>query len=67
MGAKALLAENPKPTRDEIREALSGNLCRCTGYHKILEGVEWAAARVRGEDWTPPDEVFYGSPLPEEV
>jgi aerobic-type carbon monoxide dehydrogenase small subunit (CoxS/CutS family) len=61
MGAKALLAENPSPSRGEISEALSGNLCRCTGYHKILEGVEWAAARMRGEDWTPPNEVFYGS------
>jgi carbon-monoxide dehydrogenase small subunit len=61
MTAKALLAENAAPTRQEVQEALAGNLCRCTGYHKILEGVEWAAARLRGEDWTPPDEVFYGS------
>jgi carbon-monoxide dehydrogenase small subunit len=38
--AKALLDEKPKPTRDEIREALSGNLCRCTGYIKILDAVE---------------------------
>lgn len=43
--AKALLQENPAPTRDEIRTALSGNLCRCTGYTKILEAVEMA---VRG-------------------
>ncbi len=61
MAAKALLAENPHPSRDEIREALAGNLCRCTGYHKILEGVEWAAAKMRGEDWIPPSEVFYGA------
>jgi aerobic-type carbon monoxide dehydrogenase small subunit (CoxS/CutS family) len=61
MAAKALLAENPAPSRDEIREALAGNLCRCTGYHKILEAVEWAAAKMRGEDWTPPSEVFYGA------
>ena len=60
MAAKALLAENPSPSRDEIREALAGNLCRCTGYHKIVEGIEWAAAKMRGEDWTPPSEVFYG-------
>jgi aerobic-type carbon monoxide dehydrogenase small subunit (CoxS/CutS family) len=41
--AKALLDENPRPTRDEIRQALSGNLCRCTGYTKILQAVERAA------------------------
>jgi carbon-monoxide dehydrogenase small subunit len=61
MAAKALLAENPSPTRDQMSEALAGNLCRCTGYHKILEGIEWAAAKMRGEDWTPPSEVFYGA------
>ncbi len=41
--AKALLDNNPHPTRDEIRQALSGNLCRCTGYTKILQAVELAA------------------------
>lgn len=41
--AKALLDKNPLPTRDQIREALSGNLCRCTGYTKILDAVELAA------------------------
>jgi len=40
MSAKALLKNNPKPSRDEIKEALSGNLCRCTGYKKIVEAVE---------------------------
>jgi carbon-monoxide dehydrogenase small subunit len=64
MAAKALLAENPRPADPEIREALAGNLCRCTGYHKIIQGVEWAAARIRGEDWTPPAEVFYGAASP---
>jgi len=54
MSAAALLEENVRPTRDEIREALSGNLCRCTGYTKILDAVELAAARLRGEvDPTP--------------
>jgi carbon-monoxide dehydrogenase small subunit len=41
----ALLAERPDPTEDEIREALSGNLCRCTGYQKIFDAVRLAAAR----------------------
>jgi carbon-monoxide dehydrogenase small subunit len=40
--AKALLDRNPRPTRDEIREALSGNLCRCTGYQQIFESIEAA-------------------------
>ena len=43
MTAKALLDKNPKPTRDEIREALSGNLCRCTGYVKIVDAIEEAS------------------------
>ena len=49
MSAAALLEENAHPTRDDVREALSGNLCRCTGYTKILDAVEMAAARLRGE------------------
>ncbi|HVG37779.1 MAG TPA: (2Fe-2S)-binding protein, partial [Pyrinomonadaceae bacterium] len=48
--AKELLDANPSPTREEIKEALSGNLCRCTGYLKIYEAVELAAARLRGEE-----------------
>lgn len=64
MAAKALLEDNASPTRDEIRQALAGNLCRCTGYHKILEAIEGAAALLRGEDWTPPREILYGAPEP---
>jgi aerobic-type carbon monoxide dehydrogenase small subunit (CoxS/CutS family) len=47
--AKALLDDNHRPTRDEIRQALSGNLCRCTGYTKILQAVELAAKEMGGE------------------
>ncbi len=62
MAAKALLAENSDPSEAEIREALSGNLCRCTGYQKILEAVAWAAAIERGDaDARPPTEAFLGS------
>jgi len=46
LASKSLLESNAKPTRDEIREALAGNLCRCTGYTKILEAVELAAGRM---------------------
>jgi aerobic-type carbon monoxide dehydrogenase small subunit (CoxS/CutS family) len=47
MSAQALLERNPAPSRTEIREALAGNLCRCTGYQAIIEAVELAAARMR--------------------
>jgi len=46
LASKSLLESNSAPTRDEIREALAGNLCRCTGYSKILDAVELAAART---------------------
>jgi carbon-monoxide dehydrogenase small subunit len=49
--AAALLARNDSPTRDEIKEALSGNLCRCTGYTKIYVAVEKAAERIRRGEW----------------
>jgi carbon-monoxide dehydrogenase small subunit len=45
LSAKSLLEGNPRPSRDEIRAALAGNLCRCTGYEKILDAVELAAGR----------------------
>ena len=47
MSAAGLLLENEAPTRQEVKEALAGNLCRCTGYTKILEAVELAAERIR--------------------
>ena len=46
LASKSLLESNRNPSRDEIREALAGNLCRCTGYAKILDAVELAAARM---------------------
>ena len=58
--AEELLEKNPNPSRPEIQEALSGNLCRCTGYIKIYEAVELAAARMRGEDAELPQESVYG-------
>jgi carbon-monoxide dehydrogenase small subunit len=64
LAAKALLQKNPRPTREEVAAALAGNLCRCTGYIKILEAVEGAAALLRGEAWEPARETLYGSELP---
>src|SRR5215510_16497707 len=60
LAAKELIEKQPNPSRVEIREALSGNLCRCTGYIKIYEAVELAAARMRGEKIEPVNEALYG-------
>jgi len=47
--AKALLEHNPDPSEDEVRWALSGNLCRCTGYQNIVKSVLWAAEKLRSQ------------------
>jgi carbon-monoxide dehydrogenase small subunit len=53
VAATHLLASHPAPTREEIRAALAGNLCRCTGYVKIVEAVELAARRLGGAEARP--------------
>ena len=50
MAAKALIDRNPDPTEDEIKKAIRGNVCRCTGYKKIISGIKRAAAILRGEE-----------------
>ena len=50
MAAKALIDQNPKPTEDEIKKAIRGNICRCTGYKKIIAGINRAAAVLRGDE-----------------
>jgi len=46
MSAKQLLADNPRPSEEQIRWGISGNLCRCTGYNKIVEAIEYAAEKL---------------------
>ena len=48
MSAKSLLADNPSPTRDEIKKAIAGNVCRCTGFQNIYVAVDAAAQKMRG-------------------
>jgi carbon-monoxide dehydrogenase small subunit len=47
MSARSLLARNPSPREDDIRHGISGNLCRCTGYNKIVEAIQYAADKLR--------------------
>jgi carbon-monoxide dehydrogenase small subunit len=53
LAAHALLSKNTSPTRDEIVEAISGNICRCTGYAQIVEAIALAAERMRGQNIRP--------------
>jgi aerobic-type carbon monoxide dehydrogenase small subunit (CoxS/CutS family) len=66
MAAKALLEANPSASEAEVKEALAGNLCRCTGYHKILQAVAWAGAILRGDEHAQAEhEWLYGAEAPE--
>jgi len=47
MTAVAFLKENPNPSESEIRHALEGNICRCTGYQNIVKSIQWAAEKMR--------------------
>jgi len=61
--AKALLEENPHPNRDQIRQALSGNLCRCTGYLQIFEAVEAAMLKLTKQADAAPQEKIWAAPI----
>lgn len=50
MTAKALLDENPHPSEDEIKDWMLGNLCRCTGYYKIIESIQAATGQIQGKE-----------------
>jgi carbon-monoxide dehydrogenase small subunit len=56
MAAADLLARNPDPSEHDVRDALAGNLCRCTGYQNIVKAVQAAAARTRGAEARPAEE-----------
>jgi aerobic carbon-monoxide dehydrogenase small subunit len=53
LSAKYLLSKNPNPTEEEIRHGISGNLCRCTGYNKIVEAVQYAAEKLNAQEEVP--------------
>lgn len=55
MSAAALLGDKDDPNEAEIRHGIEGNLCRCTGYHNIVRAIEYAGAKIRGEEPPPPD------------
>jgi carbon-monoxide dehydrogenase small subunit len=50
ISAKHLLAKNPNPSEEEIRQGISGNLCRCTGYNKIVEAIQYAAEKMNNPE-----------------
>src|SRR4029079_7487356 len=63
MTAKALLADNPRPTEDEVRQAIRGNLCRCTGYTKIVDAIIGASRPGQGPPSRPSEHEVVGKPL----
>ena len=67
LSARALLDRTPNPSREEIQKALSGNLCRCTGYTQIIEAVETAVAESVGADAPRPSWVEDREHLREEA
>src|SRR5215510_14982911 len=60
LAAQSLLLKNAQPTREEIVDAISGNICRCTGYAQIVEAIALAAERMRGQNQ--PKEIMGGTP-----
>ncbi len=60
MQASWLLAQNPEPSEEEIREGISGNLCRCTGYVNIVKAIQQAAAEMRSQQEAPAEPVAVG-------
>jgi putative selenate reductase molybdopterin-binding subunit len=66
LSAKALLDQNPTPTEDEIRRALNGVLCRCTGYVRGVDAVQRAAVMLRGENVTPYTHIEHTLPIKDE-
>lgn len=72
MAGWGLLKENPNPSEDEIRHAIDGNLCRCTGYQHIVNAIQWAAKNGKSEDYSysgePTDvETTAGYPTPDTI
>jgi carbon-monoxide dehydrogenase small subunit len=61
MTARALLDRDPDPSEETIREAISGQICRCTGYTTIVRSVQWAAAKEREQQAAPADTESVGS------
>jgi carbon-monoxide dehydrogenase small subunit len=58
MSGKYLLSRNPDPSEEEIRQAISGNLCRCTGYNKIVEAIQYAAQKMNAPEMKAPEEAI---------